>query len=91
VIELKRLCIECENHNKQIESFEPNTSLQFFGQESKMCHLDLDPSLPESSNRDTLIEAFKLASEREEMVIICGSAFIMSDVRNLLGIKEPRD
>jgi len=35
--------------------------------------------------------AVRLASERGEMVIICGSVFIMSEVRETLGIEEPRD
>lgn len=41
--------------------------------------------------RKSLREALKLASQREEMVVVCGTAFIMSDVRFLLGIVEPRD
>jgi len=35
--------------------------------------------------------AVRLAQERGEMVIICGSVFIMSEVRETLGIEEPRD
>jgi hypothetical protein len=29
--------------------------------------------------------------ERKEVLVVCGTAFIMADVRSLLGIDEPRD
>jgi hypothetical protein len=54
--------------------------------------------------RSALGEALRLAAaasrggEREEsqdgegeMVVVCGTAFIMSDIRSLLGLQEPRD
>lgn len=36
-------------------------------------------------------KALKLASENNEMLVICGSVFIMADARETLGIVEPRD
>jgi len=35
--------------------------------------------------------AIQLAQENEEMLVICGSVFIMSEAREMLGIDEPRD
>jgi dihydrofolate synthase/folylpolyglutamate synthase len=32
-----------------------------------------------------------LASENDEILVICGSVFIMADARETLGIVEPRD
>jgi len=36
-------------------------------------------------------KALKLATENNEMLVICGSVFIMADAREKLGIVEPRD
>lgn len=35
--------------------------------------------------------ALELASENDEILVICGSVFIMADARETLGIVEPRD
>jgi len=36
-------------------------------------------------------KALELAAEKNEMVVICGSVFIMADARETVGIIEPRD
>ena len=36
-------------------------------------------------------KALKLATENNEMLVVCGSVFIMADARETLGIVEPRD
>lgn len=63
--------------------------------EQKACSFNLDESLLSPSLapiRNVLAHVLKLASERDEIVVVCGTTFIMSDVRNLLlGIMEPRD
>ena len=38
-----------------------------------------------------LIDSLQLASNDDEILVICGSAFIMSDIRYLLGIGDSRD
>ena len=38
-----------------------------------------------------VIAAVKVASERGEVVVVCGSVFLMSDARAALGLDEPRD
>lgn len=60
--------------------------------------LQAEPKLKESNfdEKDRSItaqvrSAMRLACERGEILIICGSVFIMSEVRETLGIEEPRD
>lgn len=36
-------------------------------------------------------QALKLAAKNDELLVICGSVFIMADAREALGIHEPRD
>jgi len=60
--------------------------------------LQAEPRLEHSNfdQEDRSIEAqvrsaMRLAQERGEVLVICGSVFIMSEVRETLGIEEPRD
>jgi len=46
----------------------------------------------ENGNITTQVEAaLALAKENNELLVVCGSAFIMSEVREALGYDEPRD
>ena len=45
----------------------------------------------ESSISLQVQEALKLAAANDELLVICGSFFIMADARKELGINEPRD
>lgn len=51
----------------------------------------LDCNYKEPSVSLQVREAMKLAADSNELLVICGSFFIMADARMELGIKEPRD
>jgi len=57
-----------------------------------------EPALKQSNynteNRSVAVQvtsALQLALERNEVLVVCGSVFLMSEAREVLGIKEPRD
>ena len=53
---------------------------------------DLNKDGRDVSSVSTQVQkALKLAAENNEMLVICGSVFIMADARETLGIVEPRD
>ena len=58
--------------------------------------LDANPDLKECHHEETSVtlqvrQAMKLAAYHNELLVICGSFFIMADARMELGITEPRD
>lgn len=58
--------------------------------------LEANPKLNECSYKEPSVslqvqEALKLAAINDELLVICGSFFIMADARKELGIEEPRD
>lgn len=72
--------------------------------EVKSCAFSISDDLPGATPlpseiqplRTVLKEALMLAAgttstEEQEVLVVCGTAFIMSDVRYLLGVEEPRD
>lgn len=53
---------------------------------------DLNKDGRDVSSVSTQVQkALKLATENNEMLVVCGSVFIMADARETLGIVEPRD
>jgi len=52
---------------------------------------DLDDERDESSVSKQVRGALQLAATNNEVVVICGSVFIMADAREEVGIIEPRD
>jgi len=61
---------------------------------SNGCHgngYDCDDN-PSSRNISFQVgEALEMASQRDEVLVVCGSVFIMSEAREALGFNEPRD
>ena len=58
--------------------------------------LEANPRLRACRCRDPSIarqvrEALELAAARGEVLVVCGSFFVMADARRELGIEEPRD
>ncbi len=51
----------------------------------------IDDERNESSVSNQVRAALQLATKNDELVVICGSVFIMADAREELGIVEPRD
>ena len=51
------------------------------------CNLDVE----DRSITAQLKHAVKLASKQNEIVVVCGSVFIMADAREALGFNEPKD
>jgi hypothetical protein len=105
--ELKNLLFQLENesdregsreepaHSRKGESMDPLFDAE--GRPSKHCSFHLGEAVPSTVPdailpiRRVLLEAVSLAVERKEVLVVCGTAFIMADVRSLLGIDEPRD
>ena len=52
---------------------------------------ELHSLVPNSFCHQTLGEALIEALQQEEIILICGSFFIMADAREALGLKNPRD
>ena len=58
----------------------------------KECHYnECNNGKDASSISHQVNEALKLAADNDELLVICGSFFIMADARKELGIEEPRD
>lgn len=55
------------------------------------CANIIDDERNESSVSNQVRAALQLATKNDELVVICGSVFIMADAREELGIIEPRD
>ncbi|KAL7550262.1 hypothetical protein ACHAWF_013525 [Thalassiosira exigua] len=58
--------------------------------------LEANPELDGCNHKESSVslqvkEAMKLASVKDELLVVCGSFYIMADAREELGIKEPRD
>ena len=53
----------------------------------------VEPYIPpnDAGVKDTVAAALQLSAANREVVLICGSAFIMADARAAVGIVEPRD
>ena len=45
----------------------------------------------DGSVRETVAEALRLAAVQNDVVLICGTAFIMAEARVAVGIAEPKD
>ncbi|KAL7528758.1 hypothetical protein ACHAXR_002619 [Thalassiosira sp. AJA248-18] len=93
--DLKRcsdILLENVSHPKQIHLVEsPNPRAA-----SIDSMLDKNPKLLECNCNEPSVslqvrEAMTLAATNNELLVICGSFFIMADARKELGIKEPRD
>jgi len=60
--------------------------------------LEAEPALRSSNfdeeNRSITAQvenSLRLAEEKDEMLIVCGSVFLMAEAREAIGIDEPRD
>mmetsp|Transcript_15531 Transcript_15531/g.34940 ORF Transcript_15531/g.34940 Transcript_15531/m.34940 type:complete len:322 (+) Transcript_15531:878-1843(+) len=75
---------------EQIKSAAPD----FVRTTSNGCHGN-DGDCDDNSRRRNISfqvgEALEIASQRDEVLVVCGSVFIMSEAREALGFDEPRD
>jgi hypothetical protein len=97
--ELKRLLSDLESevdHNSILVDDAPLARTIRTNPNPKHCSFHLDevpPLIPPATFqiRRVVAEAITLSAQQREVLVVCGTAFIMSDVRALLGIQEPRD
>ena len=59
--------------------------------ESVLAQSGVKPSSMGRSVRHTMETAMALAAEKNEILLVCGSFFIMGEARRFLGLKEPQD